>query len=396
MDYSSAGRSPRTFVRQFNDLLLVLAAALITILVTLMTEGPARVVFAIPFIILLPGYCLIAALYPRRYDIDTAERLALSFGASIAVVPLLALLLNYTPWGIRLVPILLTLSGFIIAMCIIAVIRRHRQHHEERSTVDLTHLGMNRRTESATNRFLTTVRIISILLAVATLVYVVATPRTGEQFTEFYILGTAGTAEGYPAKMRLEEPAELIMGVVNREGESVVYVIEARLDGQTTDVRLGVDNAAGTQLAPNSFILVPLNNEERWEHLISIEVLDIGERLKLEFLLFSSRPRDGYQIHAPLTDNGSATIEMNESKGRATLTLQAGGDRDHNCRVEAWQKSQLVAAKEVRVEAGQDRAFAFTYPPGETMFRLYDGGLLALEDAGNELGLHLWVESTCD
>lgn len=396
MYHSSAGRSLRTFVRQHNDLLLVLAATLITIPLALLTEGPVRVVFAIPFIIFMPGYCLIAALYPRRDSIDIHERLALSFGTSIAVVPLLSLFLNYTPWGIRLVSVLVTLSSFIIATCIIAALRRHHLYPEERHTINLTLPGMNRQADSQTSRLLTVALITSILFAVGTLIYVVATPKTGEQFTEFYILGADGLAEGYPTKMRVEEPVELILGVVNREGESQVYVIEARLDGQTTGVRLGVDEIAGTQIAPNSFVLVPLDDEEKWEHPITVEALDIGERLKLEFLLFSPRPRDGYHLRALLTDDGSASIELNESKGRATVTLQAGGDTDHNCRVEAWQKLQLMAAEEVQVKAGQEHEFAFTYPPGETVFRLYDGGVLVLEDAGNELGLHLWVESTRD
>jgi len=72
----------------------------------------------------LPGYSLIAALFPRRDDLDGIERIALSFGLSIAVVPLLGLGLNYTQYGIRLVPILAVLSVFTVSLAVIAGVRR--------------------------------------------------------------------------------------------------------------------------------------------------------------------------------------------------------------------------------------------------------------------------------
>ena len=53
-------------------------------------------------------------------------RVALSFGLSIAVVPLLGLILNYTPWGIRLYPILLTLLVFTILLSVITIYRRNK------------------------------------------------------------------------------------------------------------------------------------------------------------------------------------------------------------------------------------------------------------------------------
>ena len=46
----------------------------------------------------LPGYALIATLFPRKDDLDGIERIALSFGLSIAITPLLGLALNYTPF----------------------------------------------------------------------------------------------------------------------------------------------------------------------------------------------------------------------------------------------------------------------------------------------------------
>jgi len=51
------------------------------------------------FVLYLPGSMLIEALYPKSQDLESLGRLALSIGLSLAVIPLIGLLLNYTPWG---------------------------------------------------------------------------------------------------------------------------------------------------------------------------------------------------------------------------------------------------------------------------------------------------------
>ncbi|MEA1997888.1 MAG: DUF1616 domain-containing protein [Euryarchaeota archaeon] len=80
----------------------------------------------------MPRYSLVAALFPRLDDLDGIERIALSFGLSIAVVPLLGLGLNYTQYGIRLVPVLLGLSLFTILLALVAYMRRARISEAER------------------------------------------------------------------------------------------------------------------------------------------------------------------------------------------------------------------------------------------------------------------------
>ena len=91
-----------------------------------------RIILGLPLVLFLPGYSLIAALFPRKDDLDAIERIALSFGLSIAIVPLLGLALNYTPFGIRLSPILIVLSVFTISLAIGAYVRRCRIPEEDR------------------------------------------------------------------------------------------------------------------------------------------------------------------------------------------------------------------------------------------------------------------------
>ena len=93
-------------------------------------------VLGLLLVLFLPGYSLIAALFPGRADLDGIERIALRFqGLGIAVVPLLGLALNYTPFGIRLVPVLVVLSVFTVSLAVIAGVRRQGLPEGERFVV---------------------------------------------------------------------------------------------------------------------------------------------------------------------------------------------------------------------------------------------------------------------
>jgi len=120
------------------DLILVVISTLLTVafvLIPVLNQTPVRTVLGILLVLFLPGYSLIAALFPRRGDLDSVERVALSFGLSIAVTPLIGLVLNYTPWGIRLDPILVGLAGFTLIMCLISHLRRRSLSDDEKFIV---------------------------------------------------------------------------------------------------------------------------------------------------------------------------------------------------------------------------------------------------------------------
>ncbi|MEM1540867.1 MAG: DUF1616 domain-containing protein, partial [Candidatus Bathyarchaeia archaeon] len=51
---------------------------------------------------------------------------ALSIGLSLVIVPIVGLLLNYTPWGIRLTPITMSLLALTTTFATAALIREHR------------------------------------------------------------------------------------------------------------------------------------------------------------------------------------------------------------------------------------------------------------------------------
>ncbi len=258
---------------------ILFISVVLLVLIVFNVSGTLPVALGLPFVLFFPGYSLIAALFPARGDIDGIERAALSFGLSIAVVPLLGLILNYTPWGIRLYPVLLTLLVFTILLSVITVYRRNKLSFEKRFVVDLNLEIVKWGSLSRLDKILSVVLVGSIIFAVGSLYYVATSPSVGEKFTEFYILGPGGKIEGYPWDMNAGEEKEVILGTVNHEYCPVSYTAEVRMNGYLKK-RLGP---------------FELNHEEKWEEPVSFSVNRPHENMEVEFLLFKNRESDPYR-----------------------------------------------------------------------------------------------------
>jgi len=111
---------------------------------------------------------------------------------------------------------------------------------------------------------------VCIILALGFTIYIASTPPVGERFTEFYLLGPSGKADGYPTNLTLGESGTVILGVVNHEYEDVSYRIVVRLENRTIGT---IDN-------------VRLKHEAVWEENYTFVPEKIGEGMKLEFLLY--------------------------------------------------------------------------------------------------------------
>jgi uncharacterized membrane protein len=249
-----------------------------------------RVAMGLPFILFFPGYVLIAALFTRKEDLSGIERVALSFGLSIAVVPLIGLGLNYTPWGIRLAPILISLIIFIVAMSGIAWYRRHRLPAEDAFIPTFEFELPVLRELSRIDRVLSVLLVLSIVVAIGSIIYVVAMPKTGEKFTEFYILGPGGKAEGYPTDLAVGQQGQVIVGVVNHEYSAVNYTVQVK-----------TGNAVQSTIGPFA-----LSNEQKWENPVAFAVSAPQQNLEVQFLLFRQGDTTPYRsLHLWVNAHGT-------------------------------------------------------------------------------------------
>jgi uncharacterized membrane protein len=210
----------------------------------------------------------------------------LSFGLSITVAPLLGFVLNYTPFGIRLIPMLITLSAFTISLSLVAWFRRMKLPPEERFRVPFERLLKVNLGQSILDKALSIALIASIIVACAALVYVAVTPKSGERFTKFYILGPNGMASDYPVDLMVGEEGKVIIGIVNHECEDITYKIVVRLDNETIAT---IDD-------------IRLTHEEKWEQNFTFKPEKIGENMKLEFLLYRESSNEPYRtLHLWIT-----------------------------------------------------------------------------------------------
>jgi uncharacterized membrane protein len=104
-------------------------------------------------------------------------------------------------------------------------------------------------------------------------------PKVGEQFTEFYILGMDGKAEGYPQELKPGEEGEVIVGVVNHEYQQEKYYVEVRMDDQVLP-REGP---------------ITLEHEKEWERTVTFSYPQVRENLKVEFLLYREGDEEPYR-----------------------------------------------------------------------------------------------------
>ena len=290
----------RMKARHDNDLWLIgILTIVLAVVIAFFPSGIiARIILGLPFLLFFPGYTLVAALFPKKGSLAGVERVALSFGLSIAVVSLIGLILNFTPWGIRLYPILISLVVFIIAASGVAWYRREKLAPEERFgmlfNLRLPHnirlpfwywqerpLGYNTASLVIT---------VIVAVAIASLGHMVTTtPRVGEKFTEFYILGSYGKAENYPTKLKVGEEGRVIMGIVNHEQKWASYKVEICIDGEKTELRIA--GVARDQ------VNVELDREGKWEREVGFVPQEVG-RQKVEFVLYKEgEPYFGEPLH---------------------------------------------------------------------------------------------------
>lgn len=238
---------------------------------------PLRLIFGLPLVLFLPGYSLVGVLFPRKNNLSGIERMAISFVLSLGIVPLLGLALNFTSFGIRLVPVLVILSIFTILLSLVAYVRRLKLPAEERFRIPFEKLKFNLG-QSNLDKGLSIILIASIIGSSATLAYVAMKPRIGERFTEFYLLGPNGIVFDYPIDINIGEYGEVIICIVNHEYENITYRLEVNFNGSLIYEEQ-----------------ISLIENEKWERPFTFKAIEKGENQKLKFLLYKNQQMESYR-----------------------------------------------------------------------------------------------------
>lgn len=233
-----------------------------------------RIIVGLPFVLFFPGYVLVLALVPSRERLGNIERVALGFGLSIIVVPTIGFILNYTPWGLGVESVLVAMVSFIVLTSVIAWLRLRKLPEGRRFDFEFR-LGWS---GSTYNKVLSLLLAIVILTALGTVGYVIAKPRVEERFTEFYMLGSGGEVADYPGELKVGEEGKVILGIINREHETVSYRVDVMMD----NVRVYQTE------------LLELRHDEMVEEIVVLRTTKVGDNQKVEFLLYKKQESEPY------------------------------------------------------------------------------------------------------
>lgn len=283
--------------------------------------GTIRVLLVLPLVLFLPGYVLLAVVYPAMHDFDPeerkdttrrtgnlleplphdymlepVERIGLSIVFSLAIVPAVMLVANFTPYGVTASPIFVGLGLFIVTVSILALLVRWRIPAEYRYAPSIGLVGgllftdrstTPRSSNDASVAIFNVVLIASVLVAGAGFGYMIMMPG-GQQaaYTEFHVAtdGVDGeTTTWYPDTFSQGETNELPVSIVNEEGEDVEYTAVVLLQDVDAD-RQGVEVNEEAELQRET---ISVADGERVDHTLSFEPTFGGEELRLVVLLYA-------------------------------------------------------------------------------------------------------------
>lgn len=301
----------RTLPADLATVLILVLATNLAVLLPFVNRTPLRIAFGLPFLLFLPGYAFIAALFPEQGSapdhsgedteraanlgergIDGIERVALSMGLSIAIVPSVGLVLNFTPFGIRLVPILIGVSAITVGFVALAAARRKALPEDERFQVpyeEWIQAGREEIFEPETrlDGLLNVALACSILLAVGVVGFAIMVPPDGESFTEFYLLGENDDGElvidNYPEEFVVGESQSVVVGIGNHENQPMDYTIVVQL--QAVEVS-GNETTVVERQEVDRFESPTIADNEMWQTKRGITPTMTGEELRLQYLLY--------------------------------------------------------------------------------------------------------------
>jgi len=283
-------------IKVFNDILIIsILTVLLVIISVLIPSNIVRIILGLPAILVFPGYSFVAALYPGKEDMNRIQRLALSIGISVAIITLIGLILNYTPWGVGPESVLFSVSIFILLTSAIALLRRSKVPGRNKYICQLT-ISWPVWASGVLSKLLFVSFIVSIVVTLGVISYVTVSPRVEAAFTEFYILGLNGEAQDYPEVFSLEsgdvarieygdgnyvfdELGMVTLGIVSHEQQKTSYYVLVNIDGE--QISINYDGGVVNRIGP-----FELAQGEKWEQKIGFAPQYVGDNQKVEFQLF--------------------------------------------------------------------------------------------------------------
>ncbi|HSD57307.1 MAG TPA: DUF1616 domain-containing protein [Methanotrichaceae archaeon] len=326
--------------------------------------------FLFVLVLLLPGYLLSIALFPRRYDLAGKGRLAVSIGADILLALLLSLGLSLSPWGLHISSLAASAAAISLVLAAIAHFNRSALPRWNRFVPFISGSGrshpVRKREAGIPRRMIVVLLVLTAAVALSTLAYTTMNAgdmgESGEEengeahFTEFYVQGEKD--KDHPISISAGSTATTVAGIINHELSAVNYTL---------------------RLAQNDSILfqkeVQLDHNQSWEGTVDYVLKDPGSWQRLDFLLYKD---DDFTMpysedHLWFNVSGANLISENssETSGDGTTALQQmervvalGVDEDkssdNNRNSDSGKATPQVASQSALKPQGKDEPEQFS------------------------------------
>lgn len=188
--------------KRFADLVIGIIITTIFALTALVPESTpflsaANIILSPLFLLFLPGYALVATMYPAKSEITVTVRYILAILWSLLLAPLLALLLYFLPFGLGIREWKLLAGILVVYLFFIGVIQRARTPLKERfqPTIWISPtISVHRRLETNTGfRQIDKVHLwlaASVCIFLLSILYAVFVFERHDPYTEFYVQKT--------------------------------------------------------------------------------------------------------------------------------------------------------------------------------------------------------------
>jgi len=269
-------RQMKEYANRNPDLaILVLTTAVLSFVIGCLPGLTAvRAPLAIVFLILVPGYGLVSAMLPRREPLDLTERIGVGIGASVALVALTGLTLNYSPWGVTWLNTFVVLALFTLAASAYAAWRRERVGSSDAFRVPCR-LPVVYLERTGFAGWLSLAFLGAVLVGILAYVAVtIMSPRPSAPGTALYVVDSSGRTVGLPRIMTAGQPVEVLVGIANPEEVDLTYRLEIRIADEVDQVIDSIAMSAG----------------ETRELPVEFSIDEPAETEKVSFLLY--RPDD--------------------------------------------------------------------------------------------------------
>lgn len=279
------------------DLLAVLAGIVLLAVVAFTPAGawrPVALVVGLPIVLVVPGYALVAAVFPRSGgaaptpgSTSWVARLCLSVAGSVVAITVVGVALDFSIWGFQRAAVVVGLAAVTLAAAAVAWVRRRRLTTAEAAGVSLAAVGSRTRSLAVGGGALDAALTVLVLAAALGTVAVVTQDTTAAgDVTEFYILGETESNElvagSYPSNLTAGEPATVGVGVgTTRESGfrgTVVATLERVAVGETAT------RVTDTQRLGTFDVAAPAGERTVRRHTVQPTL--VGDRLRLTYRLY--------------------------------------------------------------------------------------------------------------